>query len=101
MLSYLNFLVLIPIFAAKDDPFARYHANQGVILFIITIILNILSSVAENIFLGISPILAVAVAGIVGLVGIVVFVLIILGIINAAKGQMKPVPLVGGIKILK
>ena len=34
ILSYFGILVLIPIFAAKDDAFARYHANQGLVLLI-------------------------------------------------------------------
>ena len=29
VLSYIGILVLIPILAAKESPFARFHANQG------------------------------------------------------------------------
>ena len=34
ILAYLGILVLIPILAAKDSPFAKYHANQGLVLLI-------------------------------------------------------------------
>ena len=32
VLSYIGLLVLIPIFGASRSPFARFHANQGVVL---------------------------------------------------------------------
>ena len=32
ILAYLSFLVLIPLFAAKESPFARFHTNQGLVL---------------------------------------------------------------------
>ena len=88
ILSYIGILVLIPIFAAKDDPFVRYHANQGLVNFIVALVAGVLT--------------AIPIVGIVaGLVGIVCFVFSILGIINAVKGEMKPLPLIGGIEILK
>ena len=34
ILSYFGFLVLIPIFAARNSYFARFHANQGLVLFL-------------------------------------------------------------------
>ena len=43
VLSYLSWLVLIPIFAAKDSPYARFHVNQGLILAITEIIWGVLS----------------------------------------------------------
>ena len=34
ILAYLGILCLIPLLAAKDSRFARYHANQGLVLFL-------------------------------------------------------------------
>ena len=96
ILAYLNILVLIPIFAAKDSKFARFHANQGLILFVISAAWGIVSFI-----LGFIPIINIL-AGIVGWVlGIIIFVLSILGIINAAKGLAKELPIVGKFKLLK
>ena len=93
VLSYFGLLVLIPIFLAKEDALARYHANQGLVLFLVDIICGILGSI-----IGAIPV----VGGIITLaLGIVIFVLFIIGIINAVKGEMKPLPLIGGIEILK
>ena len=38
VLSYIGIFVLIPIFAGKNSPYARYHANQGLVLFLAEII---------------------------------------------------------------
>ncbi len=37
ILCYLGILVLIPIFAAKDSKFVRFHANQGLILLLASV----------------------------------------------------------------
>ena len=37
VLAYIIFL--IPLLAAKDSPFAKYHTNQGLVLFLAAIIL--------------------------------------------------------------
>ena len=34
ILAYLGILVIIPILAAKESKFARFHSNQGLILLI-------------------------------------------------------------------
>ena len=88
-ISYIWILFLVPLFAAKDDAFARFHANQGLVLFLAGIALGIIAIIPV-----VGPIVAA-----VG--SIVTFVFAILGIINAVKGEMKPLPLIGGIEIIK
>ena len=101
VLAYFGPLVLIPIFGAKESPFARFHANQGLVLLIACVAYGIVYSILSGIFLAISFTLF-SILGIVGTVcSIGISVLAIIGIINACKGQMKPLPLIGGIKILK
>ena len=101
ILSYFGFLVLIPIFAAKKDPFARYHANQGLVLCIVVMICSVLSNVLTRVLLEISPLLVLIVSVFFGILTLVFCIFSIIGIIHAAKGQKKPLPLIGGIKILK
>ncbi|MDR1675349.1 MAG: hypothetical protein LBR86_02615 [Tannerella sp.] len=92
ILAYFGILFLIPLLAAKESPFARFHANQGLILFlayiaawIIAVILGLISSVlgliASLLYLG-------------------VFILFILGVLNAAKGEMKELPLIGTFRLI-
>lgn len=96
ILAYLAILVLIPIFAAPNSRYARFHANQGLVLLILSVGCTILTSILGRIpFVGLIGSLISAV------VGIGVLVLSIMGIINAVNGQAKALPLIGKIFILK
>ena len=88
-ISYIWILFLVPLFVAKDDAFARFHANQGLLLFLVSIVLGIIAIIP---FVG-------AIISAIG--GVVTFIFMILGIINALKGEMKPLPFIGGIEIIK
>ena len=100
ILAYLSWLVLIPIFAAKDSRFARFHANQGLSLAILEIAWWIVESIVSSILLSISWRLAF-VSTILGLVNLLFVVLTIMGILNAANGKAKKLPIVGNWRILK
>lgn len=100
ILAYFGILVLIPIFAAKESKFARFHANQGLILFIAGIAYSIAYNIIVAILLSISWRLY-WVSYILSLVWLFFLVLAIIGIINAAQGKAKELPLVGSFKILK
>lgn len=89
ILAYLSILCLIPFFAAKESKFAQYHAQQGLFLFIIELIISVV---------GIIPILGWIVSA-VG--GIFVFILSIVGIINALNGQAKELPVIGKFNFFK
>ena len=97
ILGYFGILVLIPIFAAKESKFARFHANQGLILFIAGIAIYIVQTIFYSIF---SLRLWWLISTVVGIIGLVIFVLAIIGIVNAAQGKAKELPLVGNFKIL-
>lgn len=83
-------LFFIPLLAAKDSKYAMYHANQGLTLF--------LTAVAVNIVLGIIPILGWI---LLPFANLAVLVLAILGIIAAAQGQVKRLPVIGQYTLLK
>lgn len=100
VLAYFGPLVLIPIFGAKTSPFAKYHSNQGLILLIAEIVYGIALSIASAIILAISYRLYFLVV-ILGAVRLVFLLLAILGIINAANGQAKELPVIGAFKLLK
>lgn len=87
LLAYIIFL--IPLLAAKDSKFARFHTNQGIILVIGAVIASIIAAI---------PIIGWIIAPILS---VIITVLAIIGIINAAGGKAKELPLVGKIKILK
>lgn len=88
VLAYIIFF--IPLLAAKDSKFAMYHANQGLVLFLLYL--------AVNVVLRVIPILNWI---LLPFAGLFCLVLAILGIVNAANGEMKPLPLIGHFAILK
>lgn len=98
ILAYIGILVLVPILAAKDSPYARFHANQGLVLFIVeiawSVVYFVLALILGLVGLGF-------IASILGLVNIVFLVLMILGIVNACKGTATKLPVIGEITILK
>lgn len=93
LFSYLAILFLIPMFTAKDSPYARFHVNQGIVLFILDIVLNIISVILSFI-----PVVGTIVSWVVYLI---IAVFTILGVINAVTGKAKQLPIIGGITILK
>lgn len=101
VLAYFGLLVLIPLLTAKQDPFARYHTNQGLVLFLVSVISSVLSNVLTTLLIDISSTAVLIISGIFGILALVWFVFSIIGIVHAAKGQTKPLPLIGGIKLLK
>lgn len=109
VLAYLGILVLVPIFGAKDSKFAKFHANQGLIVFIIDVALGIIQGIigavtardwATYLLYGPNPV-AVIFNIIFGIIWIVVAIFIIMGIVNAATGKAKELPIIGKFKILK
>ncbi|MDB6066111.1 MAG: hypothetical protein JWR26_2319 [Pedosphaera sp.] len=96
VLAYLGILFLVPLLAAPQSKFARFHTNQGVVLFIAHVLAWPASVLLMMVpFVGCLAV-PVAVVVIVGL-----FVFMILGIINAASGQYKRLPLIGHFELIK
>jgi len=103
IIAYLWILCLVPIFAAKDSPFAKYHANQGLVLFLLEIIISISLYVIDIVLFTILPSLGITgyIVSILNLVHLGPLILLIMGIINAAAGKCVPLPLIGGFKLLR
>ena len=100
ILAYLGILVLVPLFAAKDSKFARFHTNQGLVLAICEIAYGIIYGILSAILYAISWRLGFIVT-IVGVVSVVFVILAIIGIMNASKGMAKELPVIGKFRILK
>lgn len=76
---------------AKDNAFAKYHANQQLLLLLFLIIGNTAASILTVILIGI---LLYPVVWIFGLVCMV------LGIMNVVNDREKPLPLIGTVTTL-
>ncbi len=89
ILAYIGILVLVPILAAPNSKFAKYHANQGLILLIVGVILSIVGAL-----LNLIPVVGWVFMLVMEVIWLV---LMILGIVNAAKGEEKPLPIIGNL----
>ena len=101
ILAYIGILFLVPLLVAQDSQYARFHTNQGLVLFITDVILGMCMGVISAVF-SIIPILGWIVAGLISaLLGGVLLVFMILGSVNACSGEPKKLPIIGGITIIK
>jgi uncharacterized membrane protein len=109
ILAYICFL--IPLIAAPNSKFARFHANQGLLTFIllvvVTVVVIVLYGAAWLFGLMLTKMKLLDTFFSCGVwvlqVGLLVgwIALVISGIINAANGERKELPIVGHFKLIK
>ena len=101
VLAYLGILCVIPLITGsyRKSPLVKWHLNQGLVLFISWIAWLVASTMIVY-FLR-EAVLVTLFTFVRFAVWIGAFILVIIGIINAVRGRMKPLPLIGKIKILK
>ncbi|MDD5356553.1 MAG: hypothetical protein PHS53_00180 [Candidatus Pacebacteria bacterium] len=90
IIAYIIFFV--PLLMGNRSQFVNYHTNQGTVLFIFMIILQVVLS-----FLVFIPLIGL----LLQIARLLPFVLMVIGIMNAAKGAMNPLPIIGGFTIIK
>lgn len=76
-LSYVWVLSVIMLILKKDDEFVKFHAKQGLILFLIS-------------FIGVVPVIG-------WIIWIIVVIAMIFGFIKALSGERYKVPLIGDL----
>jgi uncharacterized membrane protein len=83
ILAYIGPLVIVSYITGKDDAFVKFHIKQGLVLLVIEVAMWFLGSLLWFIW------------PVIGIINFAVFVLAVVGIINAAQGKEKELPLVG------
>lgn len=96
IVSYISPIGWIIAYCAGDKEGAKYHLNQSLVLWIAYIILIAVSAVA-----GLIPVVGFIIALLVWVCDIALLVFWVMGLINAVKEVEKPLPLIGGIQVLK
>ena len=87
-LSYLLFF--LPLITCPESGYAKFHANQSLLLLIV--------GIAGNVILGIIPVIGWM---LMPIFGIGVLILGIMGLVNGFWGKAKRLPLIGKFDILK
>ena len=80
-LSYLSFLFVLPYFVTPEDEFAKYHAKQGMKLFVFNIVSDVLG----------------ALTGVGWVLTLLRFYFIYKGMSNSFQGTKEPLPWIGNI----
>lgn len=93
ILSYFGIILWLVAFLAGDKEGAKFHLNQSLVLTLIMLVFG---------FAGALVALIPVVGALVDCVFIIAwFVFWIMGLISAIKEEEKPLPLIGGLQILK
>lgn len=88
IVAYITVIGWVIALLAGDKEGAKFHLNQALVLYIVNLVLVILGRI---------PIIGI----VAGLLGIVTLVLWIIGLVHAINEEEKPLPIIGGIQILK
>lgn len=88
--SYLGILILIPLLLGGDSAFAKFHAKQGLNVFLLYLISGVVSYIPFLPFDGL----------ISGIAYFSAIIFSIIGIINVLQGKMSVLPFIGHIRIL-
>ena len=86
ILSYLGPLVIVSLVVSKKDPFVKFHVKQGLVLFIIEVIVWIL---AAFLFWQLWIVWR--------LINLATLILSIVGIVNVLQNKEHELPVVGGL----
>lgn len=98
IVAYITWIGLLIAYFAGDREGAKFHLNQALVLWVSYIILGLIAEVAGFIPV---PLVALIISFVVGICAIVLLVFAVMGIVSACKEEEKPLPIIGGIKILK
>ena len=92
IVAYLGILgvLIVLLTEAKNSPFAKFHLNQSLPIAIAGLIGSAVLGMIPFVGWALLPILSIG-----------VLVLMIMGIINAAQGEAKKLPIVGNFDLIK
>jgi hypothetical protein len=111
ILAYIIFFIPLLVGAHKTSPYAKFHVNQGTVLFLFALGWGIVYSILITIFTALLFTPTAVLTGswgafgilttILGLLWLIPALLCILGIVNAATGKLKTLPIIGKFTIIK
>lgn len=92
VVAYLSWIGFLIAYLLGDREGSKFHLNQGAVLAIISIGANVVSGVSFLLPFG---------EWIIAVVNAAWVVLTVIGIITAIRGEESPLPIIGGIQIIK
>ncbi|MDO5015523.1 MAG: zinc ribbon domain-containing protein [Eubacteriales bacterium] len=97
LLSYIPLLFLVPMLAGKESPYARFHASQGLLMFIIGLIIWAIKGVFY--FLWLIPVLRIILSVIYSILSIVWLLLTLYLLVTTSQAKAMKLPGIGGVEL--
>jgi uncharacterized membrane protein len=113
IVGYIPPLFIVPLLVAPSSRFARYHANQGLLLFLVGTAVILAAANLELLNWTLFPLLEAFGMSVFKWMGacvthvssvfliVLLIAMAIFGIVNAVNGESKPLPLIGRFQLLK
>ena len=110
MLAYLPGLFIVPLIFAPRSAFARFHANQGLLVFCYFIFMALVWLVCwapwwlVDWFPAVATLMYILeIAGCFAITfsGIGLIALVVIGVIFASNGEVRPLPVIGTLSLIK
>ncbi len=96
-ISYLfGILFFLPLIVFPNDEFAKFHANQSLIVLLVSVIGGAVFGI-----LSIIPAVGIVFSILLYIFEVLMLVLCILGIVSAARLEKKELPVIGKFRIIK
>jgi uncharacterized membrane protein len=86
-ISYIGILSVVVLLLAKKSPFAQEHAKQGVVLFVVELVVYVL---------GLLPLIGWFIIGPIG--SLICLIVSVVGFIKAIQGEFWEIPLIGSFR---
>ncbi len=96
IISYLAILFVVGLQVAPQSRFVRFHANQGMVLCLTMVLVELAGR-----FLDWLPMVGRYLVWGTQVLGFGCVILMVVGMINAARGESKRLPVIGGYDLLK
>lgn len=98
-LAYILFF--LPLIVCKDSRFGRFHANQGLLLLILSVTGYIAISIVTTILATITWRLFGFITLLYSIYGLFIMAVAIYGLVNGLNGKAKELPVIGKYRIIQ
>lgn len=98
-LAYILFF--LPLIVCKDSRFGRFHANQGLLLLILSVTGYITISIVTTILATITWRLFGFISLLYSIYGLFILAIAIYGLVNGLNGKAKELPIIGKFRIIQ
>lgn len=95
IVCYIPLLFFVPLLAGGNSKYAKFHANQGLILTIFSFAASVINSIIDFVIDWIPIIGGIISGAVTAVLGIAVIAGIVFGIVNASQGKAKKLPVIG------